>query len=145
MKIILIALSVFALVFITTPNLSLASFAAPDAQLPAKGALPDPEISGLFGGTSFMEAVVLIINWLLGFIGIIVFIIFLFAGFEYATAGGDEKKAESAQKRMANAIIGLIIIFFAFVASNAILSFIFPDSVVEDDVEANISNILNQK
>ena len=145
MKIILIALSVFALVFITTPNLSLASFAAPDAQPPAKGALPDPEISGLFGGTSFIEAVSIIIRWVLGFIGIIVFIIFLFAGFEYATAGGDEKKAESAQKRMANAIIGLIIIFFAFVASNAILSFIFPDSVVEDDVEANISNILNQK
>jgi len=145
MKIILITLSVFALVFIASPNLGLASFAAPDAQLPAKGALPNPETSGLFGGTSFMEAVSIIIRWVLGFIGIIVFIIFLFAGFEYATAGGDEKKAESAQKRMANAIIGLIIIFFAFVASNSILSFIFPDSVVDDDVEANISNILNQK
>jgi amino acid transporter len=143
MKIILITLSVFALVFIASPNLGLASFAAPDAQLPAKGALPDPEISGLFGGTSFMEAVVLIINWSLGFIGIIVFIIFLFAGFEYATAGGDEKKAESAQKRMANAIIGLIIIFFAFVASNAILSFVFEPNNNTNNSSNNTNNSSN--
>ncbi|MEY2986198.1 MAG: Type secretion system pilin, partial [Candidatus Parcubacteria bacterium] len=106
-----------------------------------KGTIPDN--SGVYQGTSFIDTVELIINWVLGFVGIIIFIIFLYAGFEYATAGGDETKTKTAQSRIANAIIGLIIIFFAFVASNAILSFVFPDSVAEEEVEASINNILN--
>lgn len=149
MKIIILALTILISGVLIAPDVlftpTYASFRAPDAQLPAKGAIPDPKASGLFGGTSFIESVSIIIRWVLGFIGIIVFIIFLFAGFEYATAGDSPDKAKSAQSRMVNAVIGLIIIFFAFVASNAILSFIFPDSVAEDDVEANISNIINQK
>ena len=146
MKLILIILSILLISSTISPYASLASFRAPDvSNPPEQGTIPDPEASGIFGGTSFIEAVSLIINWLLGFIGIIVFVIFLFAGFEYATAGGDQSKAEEAQKRMANAIIGLIIIFFAFVASNVVLSFVFQDSipVEEEGIEANINNILN--
>ncbi len=66
-----------------------------------------------------------VINWFLGFVGIIVFGIFLIAGFEYATAGGDAGKTETAQKRMTNAVIGMVILFFAFTASNTILTFVF--------------------
>ena len=84
-----------------------------------------PVDTGAFESTNLIETISLVIRWALGFIGIIVFLIFLFAGFEYATAGGDEAKASGAQKRMVNAVIGLIIIFFAFVASNAVLGFIF--------------------
>lgn len=142
MKISALILSIFVVIFITTPELSLASFTAPDVDLPAKGAIP--ENSGLFEGTSLIDVIVIIINWVLGFVGIIIFIIFLYAGFEYATAGGEQSKAESAQSRMANAVIGLIIIFFAFVASNAVLSFVFQDSipVEEEEIDANINNIL---
>jgi amino acid transporter len=142
MKLILIALSIFGALLITYPNSTLASFRAPDVTTPPdKGTIPDN--SGVYQGTSFIDTVELIINWVLGFVGIIIFIIFLYAGFEYATAGGDETKTKTAQSRIANAIIGLIIIFFAFVASNAILSFVFPDSVAEEEVEASINNILN--
>lgn len=142
MKLILITLSIFGVLLITYPNATLASFRAPDVTTPPdKGTIPNN--SGVYQGTSFIDTVELIINWVLGFVGIIIFIIFLFAGFEYATAGDDTDKAKSAQSRIANAIIGLIIIFFAFVASNAILSFIFPDSVAEEEVEASINNILN--
>lgn len=142
MKLILITLSIFGVLLITYPNATLASFRAPDVTTPPdKGTIPNN--SGVYQGTSFIDTVELIINWVLGFVGIIIFIIFLYAGFEYATAGGDETKTKTAQSRMANAIIGLIIIFFAFVASNAILSFVFPDSVAEEEVEASINNILN--
>lgn len=141
MKIILIIVALFGITVFSNPELSIASFRAPDATLPDKGAIPGD--TGLFQGISLIEAVVNIIRWILGFIGIIIFGIMLFAGFEYATAGGDESKTKNAQNRIANAIIGLIILFFAFVASNAILGFVFPDSVVEDEVEASINNILN--
>jgi amino acid transporter len=141
MRIFLAVFAILGIMLIATPEISLASFANPDVDLPDKGTIP--ENTGIFEGTSLIEAITIIINWLLGFIGIIIFGIMLFAGFEYATAGDDTDKTKSAQSRISNAIIGLIIVFFAFVASNAILSFIFPDSVLEDEVEANINNILN--
>jgi len=123
MKLILITLSILGVLLIIPPSTTIASFASPNAPLPAKGTIPNN--SGVYQGTSLIDTVELIINWLLGFIGIIVFVIFLYAGFEYATAGGDEAKTKTAQARMANAIIGLLILFFAFVASNAVLSFVF--------------------
>ena len=75
--------------------------------------------------TDLVGTISTVINWFLGFVGIIVFGIFLIAGFEYATAGGDAGKTETAQKRMTNAVIGMVILFFAFTASNTILSFVF--------------------
>jgi lysylphosphatidylglycerol synthetase-like protein (DUF2156 family) len=90
---------------------------------PGPGTIPVG--SGVFESTNLVSTVSLVIRWALGFVGVVVFVIFLLAGFEYATAGGDEAKASTATKRMVNAIIGLIIIFFAFVISNTVLSFIF--------------------
>jgi uncharacterized membrane protein len=88
-----------------------------------------PTGSGVFQSNNLIGTISIVVRWALGFIGIVIFLIFLFAGFEYATAGGDQSKAENAQKRMINAVIGLIIIFFAFVASNAILGFVFQGNV----------------
>lgn len=141
MRIFLAVFAILGIILIATPEISLASFATPDVDLPDKGTIP--ENTGIFEGTSLIEAITIIINWVLGFVGIIIFIIFLYAGFEYATSGGDENKTKEAQSRMTNAVIGLIIVFFAFVASNAILSFIFPDSVAQEEVVYNINNILN--
>lgn len=90
------------------------------------GAIPTG--TGVYQANSLINTISIVIRWALGFIGIVIFLIFLFAGFEYATAGGDQGKAESAQKRMINAVIGLIIVFFAFVASNTILGFVFQQA-----------------
>ena len=127
MKIIIVVLSILLSVLLTNPYILgpqvYAGVTAPNASQPGVGTIP--EDSGVYEGTSLIYTVSFIIRWALGFIGIIVFLIFLFAGFEYATAGGDEAKTKSAQSRMVNAVIGLIIIFFAFVVSNAVLSFVF--------------------
>jgi len=141
MKLILIIVSILGVLLIIPPSTTIASFASPNATLPEKGTIPDN--SGVYQGTSFIDTVELIINWILTFVGIFIFGIFLYAGFEYATSGGNDDKAKEARSRMANAIIGLIIVFFAFVASNTILSFVFPDSVVQEEVVYNINNILN--
>lgn len=66
-----------------------------------------------------------IIRWSLGFIGIILFVIILVSGFNYATAGDDSKKTQEAISNITNAVIGLFIVGFAFVVSNTVLSFIF--------------------
>lgn len=126
MKFIITILFTLGLLFsYSTISLS-AQVIAPDATLPDRGTIPTD--TGVSESTSLITTISIIINWALGFIGIVIFIVFLFAGFEYATAGGDQSKAEGAQKRMTNAIIGLIIIFFVFVVSNTILGFVFQDS-----------------
>jgi hypothetical protein len=66
-----------------------------------------------------------IVRWSLGLTGVILFVIIIVSGFNYATAGGDTKKTQDAISTMTNAVIGLFIIGFAFVISNTVLSFIF--------------------
>jgi hypothetical protein len=112
-------------VLVLAPALAGAQF-QPTRDTNPIGAIPTG--SGVFQSTNLIQTVSIVIRWALGFIGIVIFIIFLLAGFEYATAGGDEGRAKTATARMINAVIGLIIIFFAFVASNAILGFVFPQN-----------------
>ncbi len=61
-----------------------------------------------------------IINIALGFLGIITLVIILYAGFQWMTSGGDADKVAQAQRRLRNAVIGLIIIL----SSYALTSFI---------------------
>ena len=113
-------------VLVLAPVLANASSLTPVRDRRGIAAIPGD--TGVFESFSLFDTIGIVIRWALGFIGIIVFLIFLFAGFEYATAGGDSAKTEKATGRMVSAIIGLIIIFFAFVLSNAVLSFIFQNS-----------------
>lgn len=105
----------------------IAGAVAPTQDTRPIGAIP--QVEGTNQSTNLIDTIEVVIQWGLSFIGILVFAIFLVAGFEYATSGGDDTKASSARNRMVNAVIGMIIIFLAFVASNAILGFIFQDSL----------------
>jgi len=46
--------------------------------------------------------------------GILLFAYLLFGGFKYITAGGDEKAVDSAKRMLTNAVVGMIIIAFAY-------------------------------
>lgn len=90
-----------------------------------------PPVLGVPTGTGVTETGDLfifisnIVRWSLGLIGIILFVIILVSGFNYATAGGDSKKTQDAISTITNAVIGLFIVGFAFVISNTFLGFIF--------------------
>ena len=90
-----------------------------------------PPVLGIPTGTGVTEQgdiftfVSAIVRWSLGLIGVILFILILFSGFQYATAGGDPKKAEEAISRITSAVIGVFIVGLAFVLSNAVLGFVF--------------------
>lgn len=101
-------------------------FVTPDATRPPAGALPTQ--TGLQEEGTVISLVADIINWLLGFIGIVVLGLFIYAGVQYAIAGGEEGKTQSAVKMMTNAVIGLLILFIAYAASNAILGFVFQSA-----------------
>ncbi|MFZ6015554.1 MAG: Mbov_0395 family pilin-like conjugal transfer protein [Patescibacteria group bacterium] len=62
-----------------------------------------------------------IINIALGFIGILLLIYILYAGFLWMTAGGSDENVKKAQTMIKNAVIGLLIVVAAFAISNFVL------------------------
>ncbi|MDF1497392.1 MAG: hypothetical protein P1P90_05030 [Patescibacteria group bacterium] len=76
---------------------------------------------GTAADASLPDVVGRLINVALGFIGILLLVYILYAGFLWMTAGGDEGKVKTATTMIRNAIIGLLIIVAAFAISNFVL------------------------
>lgn len=55
-----------------------------------------------------------VVGVILGFAGIVFFILLILAGFKFITAGGDPKALESAKKTLTSAIAGLVVILLAY-------------------------------
>lgn len=62
------------------------------------------------------------INLLLGFLGIVLLCLFLYAGFLWMTAGGDEKKVATAKTMILNAVVGLFIVSLAYALTDFVLT-----------------------
>lgn len=66
-------------------------------------------------GTADLEStVVKIVQWVLGFLGLIAVIMILYGGFMWMTAGGNEDKVATAKKIITAAVIGLIVVLLAW-------------------------------
>jgi hypothetical protein len=85
--------------------------------------------SGVQGSSDLPSIIGGIINVVLGFLGIILLVYILYAGFLWMTAGGDTDKVKTAKDMIKNAIIGLIIIVAAFAISTFVL-----ESIIESVV-----------
>lgn len=55
-----------------------------------------------------------VVGYILGFAGIVLFILLLLGGFKYITSGGDPKAVEGAKKTLTYAIGGLVVILLSF-------------------------------
>lgn len=62
-----------------------------------------------------------IINIVLGLLGFVLVILIIWAGVEWMTAGGDEKKVTTAKTRLLNSIIGLAIVLAAWVVASFVV------------------------
>ena len=81
---------------------------------------------GTAGFSTTMETeniVAIVIELVLGFLGIIFVILMIFSGYQWMTAGGNEEQVKKATARIKNAVIGLIIVVFAY----AITAFVFKN------------------
>jgi len=67
-------------------------------------------------------AVVGVINIFIGLVGLIAVILFLYAGFLWMTAAGNEEKVTKARSMMIAAVIGIVIIFLAFALSKFVIN-----------------------
>jgi hypothetical protein len=78
--------------------------------------------AGISGGTTDLYTIVgRIVNVVLGFLGIVLLFYFIYGGFRWMTAGGDEKQVGEAKTMIRNAVIGLVIIMASYALSNFVL------------------------
>lgn len=62
------------------------------------------------------------INIALGLVGILASIYILYSGFRWMRAGGNEQEIKAAKDGLKNAIIGLVIIFLAYIIVNYVVT-----------------------
>ncbi|OIP97490.1 hypothetical protein AUK40_03190 [Candidatus Wirthbacteria bacterium CG2_30_54_11] len=74
-----------------------------------------------------------LLNWMMGFIGIIAVVYLMMAGFKYVTAGGDSKKAQEAKEGITQAIIGIAIAVIGYL----LVSLVFEVLQVNKDITKN--------
>ncbi len=72
--------------------------------------------------TDLRIAIINIIRFILGFLGIIAVIIILWGGYLWMTSGGDPSKIEKAKKTLVSAVIGLVIILSAFIIASFVIN-----------------------
>ncbi|MBI2051086.1 MAG: hypothetical protein HYT31_04805 [Parcubacteria group bacterium] len=63
-----------------------------------------------------------IINVILGFVGIIFFVQMFYAGFRWMSSGGNEEVVTEARQTIKSAVIGIAVVFAAFVVTNFTLN-----------------------
>jgi hypothetical protein len=109
---------IFALTLVIFPALVVAVHAQPaDFGLNAANNIGLPNTAN-----DPKDAAVMIVRYLMTFLGIIAVIVILWGGFQWLTAGGNEDKVGGAKKTLIAGIIGLIIIIAAFAIVQVIVS-----------------------
>lgn len=71
------------------------------------------------------EMVGRIINFALGFLGVIAVALILFGGFKWMTAAGNEDKVSEAKKLLGAGVIGLVIILAAWSIASFIINALY--------------------
>lgn len=82
----------------------------------------------LGGVTSLQDLIGRAIRAVLGIVGALALLMFVYGGIIWLTSGGSEKRIEQGKKILMNATIGLLIIFFSYTIINVFLG-IFAGSV----------------
>ena len=76
------------------------------------------------------EIIASAITVIIGFTGLIFFIVFLLGGLRYLTAGGDEKATMAARQTLTNAFIGLVIVVASFLIAQILFAVFGLDALV---------------
>ena len=69
-----------------------------------------------------VKATILIIKWILAFLGLLLVILIIYAGLKWMTAMGNDEKVKDSKKIIVNAVIGLIIVLAAYGIADWILT-----------------------
>lgn len=73
-----------------------------------------------------------VLNWLFTIVFVIFGVIMVAAGFELVTSGGNRTRLDDAKKKLTNALIGIIIMFAAWLLVDTLLKGVLNEEFVEE-------------
>lgn len=79
-------------------------------------------IGGIIPGNDLIGAIRRVLTYLLLLAGLIAVIYLIYGGVQYITSAGDQAKADGAKKTILYALVGLIVIGFAMVLVNFVIT-----------------------
>ncbi|OGY90316.1 MAG: hypothetical protein A3B30_02010 [Candidatus Komeilibacteria bacterium RIFCSPLOWO2_01_FULL_52_15] len=82
------------------------------------------QVYGKSQPTPIKESIGRLVQILLGLLGTFFIVLIIWGGAEWMFSGGNEKKIDSAKKRLSNAAIGLTIVFIAYSLAYAITNWL---------------------
>jgi len=74
------------------------------------------------GNAGIAQVIGKVVKAVLSILGLVALVIFIIAGFQWMTSGGNKEKIAGAQKLMGAAVIGLVIVIIAYAAAGFIVS-----------------------
>ncbi len=87
-----------------------------------KGPLPDCAFTGTCDSVDDLVLLLIrIARWVMGFVGVIAFVFFLAGGVMMIISFGNSERFKQGQDMLVNAVIGLVIVFGAFILVKFIL------------------------
>ncbi len=94
-------------------------FAQPNSVL---NPLDRPQASA--NNTDLRSAVLSLMNYFLGFLGLVAVIVIIISGVKLVASQGNDAAVKSAQKTIGYAALGLLIVFFAYAIVNFIVNIV---------------------
>lgn len=115
---IVMGLTILALILVNALGVNLAlAQGAIDADRDQPGI-----IRSLSGGTGDFRGIVLtIVNFFLGFLGLLALVMVIYGGFLYVSSAGNEENVNKAKKILLYAVIGIVVIIASFALVNTLL------------------------
>lgn len=96
-------------------DIAMAQAIDPEADQPAI-------IRALSGGQTGLRGIVLtIINFFLGFLGLLAVVMIIYGGFLYVSSAGNEENVNKAKKILLYAVVGIVVIIVSFALVNTLL------------------------
>ena len=89
---------------------------------------------GLVQTDNFRDYIITVVNFFLGFLGLVSVIIVIYGGVLYVTAAGDEEKTQKGKKSILYAVIGILIILGSYAFVNTLIS-----NLADDDGKSYLS------
>jgi hypothetical protein len=74
------------------------------------------------GDVGLYDKIATVVNIVLGFAGILAMIYVIYAGIKWISAQGNEEEVKTAKRIIRDAVIGIAVIFLAYVAVNFVIS-----------------------
>ena len=117
-SILTVVIALFALLIISSIAL------VPDVSS-AQGFVPCTGVDCRF--CHFIQMGNTILNWLFGLVFVLFGVVTFVAGFGLMTSGGNQSKLDDAKKKLSNAVVGIIIIFAAWLIVDTVMKTLVND------------------